>query len=96
MTQETKKPRPEFDLDPLRHVVPGGGDVSWRQGQLALAFSTVLDVFQDAADKAPHNFAEERVRGSASEDDIHRAVIDRLQQVHFLMQSAIVRGYRGD
>ena len=82
-------PRPEFRLPPV------STDASRYQGQLALALSMVLDTFQEAVRHAPGNFAEERLLGRGSESDLHRDVIDRLQQVHFIMQCAIARGYKG-
>jgi hypothetical protein len=64
------------------------------QRQLSLAFSEVLAVFRRAAEKAPSSLASDYTTEDMSPGEVHRYVVTRLQEVHFFMQLAIMRGYR--
>lgn len=65
------------------------------QRALATAFSDLLDLFQRVLKEAPRSFADAYVYGTTSENAVHRNVITKLQEVHFVMQGAIARGYEG-
>jgi hypothetical protein len=80
------EPGPEFCLPE-----PRGCE---HQQRLAVAFSEVLAVFRRAAVEAPGSLASNYDTGDMTEGEVHRHVVTRLQEVHFVMQLAIARGYR--